>query len=1046
MSLFKKTLILILQLVLFSGVAFSDSKVLSEFDLFEINQQESRVITGEVVTDYGESLPGVTVVIPGTSIGTITDTEGKFTLRVPSNTNFLHFSFIGMIAQDVDISSVESITVTLTEDTIGLEEVVAIGYGSLAKNRVSTSIESIAPDEIRDQLTNSVDNALEGKIAGVSIRQGSGAPGGGSTIQIRGSGSIGASTEPLIVVDGIPLQSSFSKERSPLAMIDQADIESIEILKDVSATAVYGSRGSNGVILITTKSGKAGRSEISFDSRIGFQQAMKRGKMDLMNAEEFARWRLENAQDYAKFYGTQFNIEDVAEEYRNPEFWRGKGTDWQDVMTRIAPMQSYNLSVSHGTDKFTGYFSFGYTHDEGAVVETNFKRLNFRANMDYKPLEFLQIGLQLNPTIRKWGNQVGGHRESAWGNAVVAPPLDGPYFDDVPNEQEKYFDGEYDLNIQSSGTFNFTNSLYDLKNQVSNDESFDLYVQPYLQITPLKDLTLRSQLTLQWSHNFNEYFKPSTVNTGWSLPPLETTGSYNTGKTYNWLFENTLAYDKTIDKHSFTALIGHTMESYNYYNSWLNGNQYPSDEIKTLNAAQQYSGGTSESNWTMISNIFRLSYDYDIKYLTTLTLRRDGSSRFGPDSRWGIFPSASVGWNVSKEDFFPKTDWLTNLKLRASVGTSGNNRIGDYTWQSLLNNNNYSFGEQIASGKVPAGLENRKLTWEKSTEYTAGLELTLWRGRLNFVTDFYNKTTEDMLWQVPVPISSGFHSYMQNIGKIENRGVEFSINSINITNKDFTWSSDFNISFNRNKVLNLGPLDDIKTYVGYEGQWQITQIGQPMAMFYGWKKLGILNDWDDVENNAIVPGQLPGTPHWYDADKNGMIDERDRIIIGNPHPKFRGGLHNSLRYKNWDLGISTSFAYDFDVYAGLQATLINLDGVFNVLKDVKDRWRSPENPGNGWISSSFHQTHLDREGNSDFVHNVSFLKVQNINLGYTFNKLNEIEYLRLSLSFQNPFMFTNYKYGNPEVNLYGNSATMLNYHRYDYPLTQSVAFGLNITL
>jgi TonB-linked SusC/RagA family outer membrane protein len=1030
----------LVQTIIVSNSVFGMTEVINEL------QQDTRTITGRVESSDGESLPGVTVVLPGTSQGTITDAEGNFTLIVPSNALTLHFSFIGMIAQDVNISGRNSINVVMNEDTIGLDEVVAVGYGSLQRNKVSTSIVSIAPEDIKDQLTNSLENSLEGKIAGVSIQQGSGAPGGGSTIKVRGSGSIGAGSDPLVVVDGIPMQNIFDKERSPLAMLDQSDIESIQILKDVSATAIYGSRGSNGVILISTKSGKTGKTEITFDVRGGVQQIIPKEKLDLMNAEEFATWRLENAQDYANFYGEEFNIENVALEYRNPEYWRNKGTDWQDVMTRIAPQQSYNLSVSHGTDNYVGYFSMGYTHDEGAVVETNFKRLNFRANMDYTPMKFLKVGLKLNPTIRMWGNRVGGNREDVYGNAIMSPPLDGPFLDDVPNEQPEYFDGKYDTNINSSGTFNFTNSLYDLKKQVRNDQSFDLSVQPYLQIMPLDGVTIRSQLSLQWAQSFNEYFKPSTVNTGWSLPPIEPSGSYNTGRSFNWIFENTLNYEKTIDKHSFSGLVGYTMEHYNYYGSSLNGSKFPGDEIKTLNAADQYSGSSVETNWSLLSSLFRLSYDYNVKYLMTLTLRRDGSSRFGADRRWGYFPSASVGWNISKEDFFPSSDWLTNLKLRSSYGTSGNNNIGDYTWHSLLGANNYSLGGQIASGQILTGMENRNLSWEKSTEINAGLDLILWSGRLNFIFDFYNKTTEDMLWQVPIPISSGFSSTMQNIGEIRNRGVEFSINSVNIANNDFTWSTDFNISFNRNKVLNLGPLGDIKTYVGYEGQWQITQVGHPMAMFYGWKSLGILNDWEDVENNVILPGQLPGTPHWYNADGNDIIDERDRIIIGNPHPKFRGGMNNQFIFKNFDLNISTSFAYDFDVYAGLEASVINLDGIFNVSKEVKERWRSPEIPGNGRIASSFHQSYIDREGNSDFVYNTSFLKVQNISLGYTFNNIKDVRSLRLSLSAQNPFLFTNYKYGNPDINLYGNSSTMLNYDRYDYPLTQSIEIGLSLTL
>ncbi len=1018
----------------------------TEHDVSEQKDQfQQREITGKVTDSSGQPLPGVTVVVKGTTRGTVTDNNGSFSLVIPEDAEILQFSFVGMQTQEIPINGRTIFNVIMQEEAIALEEVVAIGYGTMQRNKISASISSLDPEKIIDQSTNSIDNALEGKIAGVSIKQGSGAPGGGSVIKIRGSGSIGASSDPLIVVDGVPLQSVFDKERSPMTLIDQSDIASIEVLKDVAATAIYGSRGSNGVILITTKSGKGKGTQVSLDIRGGVQWVMPQEKLDMMNAEEFARWRLENAQEYANFYGKEFNINDVPVEYRDPEFWRGKGTDWQKEMWRIAPQQSYNMTITHGAENFNGYFSIGYTHDEGAIVETNFKRFHLRSNIDYKPTKFLTVGLKLNPTIRWWGNPVGGNREQPYGNAVVSPPTDGPYYDDVPNEQKEFFCGKWDTNIWSSGTFNFSNSLHDLKHQVRNDQTYDLYIQPYVQISPLDGLTLKSQLNMQWNQSFNEYFKPSDVNTGWSTPPQETTGYYSTYKAYNWQLENTLTYEKIIKKHSITGLVGYTMEHYNSYSSNLSGGKFPSDEIKTLNAAQEYTGGSNESNWSLLSSIFRLSYDYNVKYLFTGAIRKDGSSRFGPDKRWGYFPSMSIGWNISKENFFPYLTWLTNLKLRASYGTSGNNRIGDYTWQALLNRYDYTFGNNVVPGKVLAGIENKKLSWEKTSEYNVGLDLTLWSGRFNFIFDFYDKKTQDMLWNVPIPISSGFGSIMQNIGKIQNKGLEFTINSINIEEKNFRWESDFNISFNRNKVLNLGPLEDIKTYVGYEGQWQITKVGKPMGMFYGWKSLGILNDWEDVEKYVTVPGQLPGTPHWFNANNDDIIDERDRIIIGNPHPKFRGGFNNFLVYKNWDFNISMSFAYDFDVYAGLEATVINLDGVFNVLKEVEERWRSPEQPGNGRIAASFHQTYLDREGNSDFVYNTSFLKVQNISIGYTFNKMSAFKRMRLYLSVQNPFLFTNYKYGNPDVNLYGNSSTMVNYQRYDYPLTQSCELGINLT-
>lgn len=1001
-------------------------------------------VGGSVKDLNGEPLPGVTIIVKETSKGTITDMDGNFTLDEVSGEGTLVFSFVGMATQEIAIENRGLISVVMSEETFGLEEVVAIGYGSMQRNKVSTSIASLEPERIANQLTQSIDNSLEGKIAGVSIKQNTGSPGGGATIRIRGAGSIGAGDDPLIVVDGVPMSGVYGKERSPLALINQADIASLEVLKDVSATAIYGSRGSNGVILITTKTGQTGKTDVTLNVRTGLQQIMPMEKMDMLDAEGFARWRLENAQEYAAFYGKEFNINDVAEEYRNPEIYRGKSADWQDILSRTAFQQTYNLSVTHGTDKFKGFFSMGYTDDQGAIKETSFQRLSFRANMDYEPVKFVKVGLKISPTIRKWGNPGGGDRGSYWGNAVVLPPTDGPYYDDVPNEQDEYFDGKWDTNIYSDETFNYSNPLYDLKHVVRNDKFFDLHVQPSVQITPLTGLNIKSQLNMQWNQTFNEYFKPSKVGTGWSTPPTEADGSYNTNNGFSWQFENMLTYEKDFEGHSFAGLAGYTMEKYTNYASWLSGRDFPGDDIHTLNAANEYNGSTSESSWSMLSSIFRLSYDYNVKYLFSGTIRRDGSSRFGSDRRWGWFPSASVGWNITKEEFFPNPDWLTNLKLRASYGVSGNNAIGNYTWIPTLYNNNYTFGGSVTPGKSVGGMENVELGWERSREFNTGLDLTLFGGRLGIIFDYYNKVTEDMLWGVSLPIASGFSSSTQNIGEIRNRGVELGISSTNISNKNFTWDTDFNISFNRNKVLDLGNIDNIQTSVGFSGEYTITQVGQPMSMFYGWKSLGILKDQDEADNLPTVPGQLPGTPRFYDANGDGIIDSDDRIIIGNPHPDFTGGLNNRFSYKNWDLSIDMSYAYNFDIYASMEATVLNLDGVFNVTKEVEQRWRSPEQPGNGRIAATFHQTYLDRDGNSDFVNEaISFLKIQNISLGYTF-ELDCFKQLRLSLTAQNPYIFTNYKYGNPDISFNGNNSLAQNVHRFDYPLTQSIQLGVNI--
>ncbi len=1029
--------------VLFSGRQVSykifENNVIS---LNVSNLQDSRKASGTVVDASGIPLPGVTVLVKGSTRGTITDSEGNFTLSPVASDEVLVFSFVGMKSQEILVGTQLNMHVTLVEDALGIGEVVAVGYGSFQRNKISTAVTTVEPQKIKDQLTSSIEHSLEGRVAGLQIDQQSGVPGGSAQLRLRGSGSIGAGADPLVVVDGIPIQSVYGMTQSPLSIVNQSDIESISVLKDVSATSIYGSRGSNGVIIITTKSGKKGKTQMSFNFRGGFSQELAQEKLDLMNAEEYATWRKENAYEKAAFYGKTIRIEDIPEPYRNPE---GLGTivDWHDEITRIAPQQEYDLSVSHGSEDFKGYFSLAYRDEQGIVKETDFKRLSIRTNLQYSPNDVITVGLNLNPTIRWWGNRFDATRGSFLGLADIMSPMDGPGRDDNSWEQNQYFDGDEDINIFSPGMFNNPNPLYALKNQVNHATNYTFFFQPTLQLSPLKGLKINSKLNYTMAQEFNEIFNPSKVTRFAVTPPVQAYGNYDTNKDLNWQFENTVTYEKSFGGHSVDLLGGYTREHYNRYWSAMRGEKYPSDDVKTLNAATSISGGTWESNWSMVSYLLRLNYSYQSRYLFTGAVRRDGSSRFGSDKRWGYFPSASVGWNVTKEKFFPTTEWISNLKLRASYGFSGNNGIGNYTWIPTLSANNYTFAGKLVDGKKRNSLENTSLSWEKSEEFNTGIDWSLFEGKLSITADYYKKVTNDMLWSVNIPTSSGFNSLMENIGKIQNKGFEFSVSSINVSNKVVTWNTDFNISFNRNKVLDLGSVDRILKDVSYQA-FSITTPGKPMAMFYGLKSLGILKNQEEVEKYPTFPGQLPGTPRYADINDDKVINDKDRTIIGNPHPDFTGGISNRVTYKNWDLNVSASFAYNFDVFACLEEDNLNLDGVFNVLREVKERWRSPEQPGNGRIAATFHQTPYDRMGNSDWVYNASFLKIQNITVGYTFNKLRFASNMRVYCAAQNPFLFTNYKYGNPVANRYGDTSLIMNIDSHSYPLTRTIILGLNM--
>lgn len=1006
--------------------------------------QQTEEVSGTVTdAQSGEELPGVNVVVKDASsdnmIGTSTNIQGQYALDVASLQDTLVFSYVGYETLEVPINGRTTIDVSLQIAAIEGEEMVVIGYGALERAQISTSIASVEPAGIADQVSSSIDRSLEGQVAGLSVQQATGSPGGGSIMRIRGSGSIGAGDDPLVVIDGVPIQNSYGQYQSPLSLINQTDIASIDVLKGVSATAIYGSRGSNGVILIETKSGTQGQTQISLDISSGVQYQLPSEKLDLLSAEEFAQWRQENAFERAEFYGEEISMSDIPQEYRNPE-QLGRGVDWNDYMTRVAPIQNYNLSVSHGTEDFRGFFSLGYTDEQGAVVETSFDRITMRANLDYQPSDYFEVGVNILPSIRNWGNQATGTRTVPFGLANTLSPLDSPYQDEGSFEGGPY-DGRWDLNITSAGMFNNGNPLYALKNRTDETTQTDLYLQPHVQVNFLESLSLRSQYNMQYGQSQNEYFKPSTVTGMFRSPPVAVDGSYTTNRSFNWQFENTLNYVQSIGGHSFDAILGYTREHYSGHSSFMDGNGFPGDDVRTLNASTQQSGNTLESNWSMVSYMARLNYNYQEKYLFTGTIRRDGSSRFGIDNRWGNFPSVSLGWVITNEDFFPESDLISNLKLRASYGTSGNNNIGNYTHIPTVSANNYTFGGSVVSGRIPTALGNPNLNWEKSNEINTGFDLELADGRFSIVADYYRRVTQDMLWPVDIPISSGFSQIWQNVGEIENRGLELTVNSVNISNNNLSWSTNFNISFNRNEVLDLGNVDRIRE--GHRDM-SITRAGDPMSLFYGWKHEGIFDTQEQVDQSASYPNQLPGTPIVFDKDGNGVINELDKVIIGNPHPDFRGGITNRFNYKNIDLNVTMSFAHNFDVAAILEEDVLNLDGVFNVLEDVKNRWRSPEQPGNGRVSASFHQTAFDRFANSDWINNVSYLKIQNVSLGYTFNNFDFVNRFRIYGSVQNLLTITNYKYGNPEVNLFQNNSLALGYDSHDYPLTRSIVFGINL--
>ncbi|MEQ9437897.1 MAG: TonB-dependent receptor [Cyclobacteriaceae bacterium] len=1008
------------------------------------------VVEGTVtVQEDGEGLPGVNILVKGSSMGTITDVEGKYSINVPDENDTLVFSSIGYLTQEVAVNGRTIVNVTLTEDVHSLEEVVVVGYGTQRSQDVTGSVATVAMENVADLPVAGLDQALSGQIAGVQISTSNGVPGGGPQVRVRGVGAVGAASQPLYVVDGFPLSSSSDQISNPINDIPPQDIESITLLKDASATAIYGSRGANGVLLITTKKGTSGKAKVRVSAYTGLQAIPPRAKPNLMNAREFAQFKKESISDQILAdTGQEPTIDQIPEIYRNPELL-GEGTDWFDVITQVAPTSDINLSLSGGNENLRTYISAGYFNQEGVVRTTGYERYSLRANIDADLTSKLKVGVSLAPTFSKREKRItggNGRNEQGFGEALVASPIPPVY-----NE-----DGTYNAMIQEDpGIFPYPNPLMALEEVDDHTQSARILVNAFAQYEILENLSLKSTINADWQSETRDFFHPSTVGYLFQFPPTIPSAFHGTSSYLNLLSETTLNYQKTFGNgHTVTGLLGYSVQHETNRRTDFNGNDFPDDDVKTFNAAARITGSTGMEEWGLISYLARLNYSYKDKYLLTTTLRRDGSSRFGEDNRWGNFPSVALGWLLSEESFMQDVDWLDELKLRASYGRSGNFQIGNYTYMSEIASSNYVLGGGLVGGRIMNSLGNPILGWEKMREINLGMNIGLWRNRLFLTVELYKRNTEDLLLNAELPRSSGFSEAIENHGDVQNKGVELSISSSNIVSENFSWTTDFNISFNRNKVLELGSTNTpILAGSSYEGNpTNITMVGKPLGMFYGFVFDGIYQNEDEIERDPSFPGAVPGNMRVKDINGNGVInDVEDFAIIGNPYPDFIWGITNNLTYRNFDLRVSATSQVGGSRISSNQFTTHLLDGLFNVSRDLNDRWRSPEQPGNGTVpttNGTGYGRRLYRDINSLFVEDNTYFWIKNITLGYRLpNGISRaaIKSARFYVSVQNGLLFTKYS-GNPEVTSYveGESALAPGYDSNPYPVPVIYTAGMSL--
>jgi TonB-dependent starch-binding outer membrane protein SusC len=995
------------------------------------SQQETITVTGKVSLPGSTELSGTSVQVKGAATGASTDNNGGFTIKAPRNATLV-FSRVGFKPHEVDVAGQSVINITLEPLGQNLDQVVVVSYGTQRQRSITGAVQKISAQELQDVPAAEFGQKLQGKVAGLQVSQVTGRPGQAMTFRIRGAASLGAGNQPLIVVDGQPITGDINT-------LNPDDIESFSVLKDASATALYGSRAANGVVIITTKQAKAGRTHVTLNTYYGWQSVPQRGRPNLMNAHEFAGFMKGYYEDkikYENWKNPATGLAAIPDDYKNPDQY-GEGTDWYDVLLRTAPIQNYSLNVTSGTDKFSSSTSLTYFNQQGVMLNTGMKRFSFRSNNEYRPFDKIKLGFNLAPTYQVDDNTRGpldGNRQVLVG-AEISSPLIAPV----------NADGTFPLKASSYNMYALPNYYQQILNLAIQQNTFRLLANAYADIEFLKGLHFKTTLNTDLGTADYNAFYPSTYGTFGAPPPQAAAAASSSYNYISWLNENLLTYDLKLKDHSIDLLAGYSAQRYDINTRTVNGTNFPNDAVPWIRGAATTTGSTDNADWNLASWFARVNYDYKGKYYVTGNIRRDGSSRFGNNKKWGYFPSASAGWIVSDESFFPKSTVLSLLKIRISYGLTGNNNIGNYTQTSLLGATNYIFGGTLSQGLSITSLGNPDLTWETSKQADLGVEMSLLNNRVSFTYDYYRKTTESMLYRINIPLASGYSSIAYNVGDFRMWGHEFQLSTRNLTG-ELKWNTNFNIAFNDNKVLRLQdsvPIGGTNKYNDYNR----TAVGRRIGELWGYVFDGIYMTQDEFNKQPKEATSAVGTTRMKDTNGDKLINGNDKTYLGNPNPKYIFGMTNDFRFRNFDLNIVVAGQVGNKIMYVNNQNLQNNDGIFNMTKDMADRWRSPENPGNGKAPRTLaNTTELYRLGNSNWVYPGDFLTVKNIALGYTFNlsRLKYIKSARIYTSVQQAFVFTRYPQQNPEVNDTRDSQTTAGLDNGSYPVPRTIMIGANI--
>ncbi|MDO5421228.1 MAG: TonB-dependent receptor [Bacteroides sp.] len=1034
-----------------------------------LGHAQNITVKGTVKDAFGPVI-GASVVQKGTSNGIVTDMNGNFTLNVPANSTIL-VSFIGYKTQEIAVAGKKQIDVTLKEDTELLDEVVVVGYGQMKRSDLTGSVVSVNEDVIKKSVVTSVDQALQGRAAGVQVQANTGMPGGSSSIRIRGVNSLNSSNEPIFVIDGVIIDNSTgSGSDNALSSINPSDIVSMDVLKDASATAIYGARAANGVIMITTKRGQAGEASITYDGYVGWQEMPN--KLDVLNLREYAEHRnVRSGKDYA---GQDWGIVNKDNNFVRPDLL-GDGTDWQDEMFSKALMTSHNLSVTGGNDKNNYAMGAGYLQQDGIAVGSGFRRLNLRGSFDSQVKEYLKMGI--NFAFSESRQKLTISDESLIRTALLQ----------TPNVAVRNADGNFDG--PDTDEFVQTNPVGLAMLNDNRNEKMNIRANTYAEAKILEGLTFKTELSFDYGITNTYKFNPS-YDFG-AITNEVRTGAFS--KSYNkyWSWRNIVNYNRTFGVHSINAMVGQEMQQSHWeylYGARTGYLSNASTDLVLGDATTATNNGNSGES-SILSYFGRMFYSFNDRYLLTFTMRRDGSSKFHKDNRWGWFPSAALAWKVSNESFLKENPVINNLKLRLGWGAVGNQNVVNNAYRAIYSSLATTWGTGVLAGNTP----NPELQWETTYSSNIGLDLNLFDNRIEFIADFYYKKTKDLLLQVPLPAYVGTSSSpgataapWKNIGSLENKGVELTLNTVNIDKKGFQWRSNLVFSLNRNKVKELDTATSLIDKTNQTGSLITiltrTAVGQPIGQFYGYKVIGRFEKATDFYykdgEGKVKPVALPegmeigknsmwiGDYIFEDLNKDGVINEKDRTYIGNPEPDFTFGFGNTFSYKGIDLSIYLNGSVGNEVVNWGRREMEDAHSNNNLLKDALNYAKlgliDPNGPddyrnvqivdGDAYacrMSGSTKTNESNYRFSNLYVEDGSYLRIQSISLGYTLPKkwvrTLKLENLKLYCNLQNVYTFTKYKGMDPEIGSANQDALLTGFDNYRYPSPRIYTFGMNVT-